>query len=39
MKGKANLDCISIILVRPRFHENIGSVARAMKKRWEKRRS
>jgi len=26
-----NLDSISIILVRPRYHENIGSVARAMK--------
>jgi len=26
-----NLDSISIILVRPRFHENVGSVARAMK--------
>ena len=31
MKGKVNLDSISIILVRPKFHENIGSVARAMK--------
>jgi tRNA/rRNA methyltransferase len=31
MKGKMNLDSISIILVRPKFHENIGSVARAMK--------
>jgi len=31
MKGKLNLDAISIILVRPRFPENIGSVARAMK--------
>ncbi|NWF92381.1 MAG: RNA methyltransferase [Syntrophaceae bacterium] len=28
---KANLDSVSIILVRPRFPENIGSVARAMK--------
>jgi tRNA/rRNA methyltransferase len=26
-----NLNSISIILVRPKFHENIGSVARAMK--------
>jgi len=26
-----NLDSISIVLVRPRYHENIGSVARAMK--------
>ena len=26
-----NLEAISIVLVRPRFHENIGSVARAMK--------
>jgi tRNA/rRNA methyltransferase len=31
MKGKMNFDSISIILVRPKFHENIGSVARAMK--------
>jgi tRNA/rRNA methyltransferase len=31
MKGKINLDSISILLVRPKFHENIGSVARAMK--------
>ena len=31
MKGKANLDAISVVLVRPRFPENIGSVARAMK--------
>ena len=31
MKGKMHLDSIFIILVRPRFHENIGSVARAMK--------
>ena len=31
MKRKVNLNSISIILVRPRFHENIGSVARAMK--------
>jgi len=31
MKGKINPDSISIILVRPKFHENIGSVARAMK--------
>ena len=26
-----NLDSISIVLVRPKFHENVGSVARAMK--------
>jgi TrmH family RNA methyltransferase len=31
MKGKTNLDAISIALVRPKFPENIGSVARAMK--------
>jgi tRNA/rRNA methyltransferase len=31
MKGKINPDSISVILVRPKFHENIGSVARAMK--------
>jgi tRNA/rRNA methyltransferase len=31
MKMKLNLSPISIILVRPKFHENIGSVARAMK--------
>jgi tRNA/rRNA methyltransferase len=31
MKGKINLDSISIILVRPRFPENVGSVARAIK--------
>src|SRR4030042_4354705 len=41
MEGKMNptpyqrcgvkLDSISILLVRPRFHENIGAVARAMK--------
>jgi tRNA/rRNA methyltransferase len=31
MKGKMKLDSISVILVRPKFHENIGSVARAMK--------
>jgi tRNA/rRNA methyltransferase len=31
MKRKMNLDSISIILVRPKFHENIGSAARAMK--------
>ncbi len=31
MKTKINLDSISIVLVRPKFHENIGSVARAMK--------
>jgi len=28
---RLNLDSISIILVRPKFHENVGSVARAMK--------
>jgi tRNA/rRNA methyltransferase len=31
MRGKVNLDSICIILVRPKFAENIGSVARAMK--------
>jgi tRNA/rRNA methyltransferase len=31
MKGKMNRDALSIILVRPKFHENLGSVARAMK--------
>ncbi len=31
MKRKMNLDSISIILVRPKFPENVGSVARAMK--------
>jgi tRNA/rRNA methyltransferase len=31
MKQKMNLEAISIILVRPRFHGNIGSIARAMK--------
>ncbi len=31
MEGKVPLNTISIILVRPKFHENIGSVARAMK--------
>jgi tRNA/rRNA methyltransferase len=31
VKKKINLDSISIVLVRPKFHENIGSVARAMK--------
>ncbi len=31
MKEKITLDSISIILVRPKFPENIGSVARAMK--------
>lgn len=31
MKGNVNLDSISIILVRARFPENIGAVARAMK--------
>jgi tRNA/rRNA methyltransferase len=28
---KMNLNSVSILLVRPRYHENIGSVARAMK--------
>lgn len=31
MEGKIRLDAISVILVRPRFHENVGAVARAMK--------
>jgi tRNA/rRNA methyltransferase len=31
MKQKMNLDSVSIILVRPKFPENIGSVARTMK--------
>jgi len=31
MKEKVNFNNISIILVRPKFSENIGSVARAMK--------
>lgn len=31
MKEKIRLDAISVILVRPRFHENVGAVARAMK--------
>ena len=31
MKGKMSLDAISIVLVRPKFPENIGSVARVMK--------
>jgi tRNA/rRNA methyltransferase len=31
MKRKMNLDSVSIILVRPKFPENVGSVARAMK--------
>jgi tRNA/rRNA methyltransferase len=31
MKGKVNPDSISVILVRPRYHENVGAVARAMK--------
>jgi tRNA/rRNA methyltransferase len=31
MKKRINFDAISIILVRPKFHENVGSVARAMK--------
>ena len=31
MKGKIHLDAISIVLVRPKFPENVGSAARAMK--------
>ncbi len=31
MKARLDFNTVSIILVRPRFHENIGSVARAMK--------
>lgn len=31
MKRGANLDAISIVLVRPKFPENVGSVARVMK--------
>jgi tRNA/rRNA methyltransferase len=31
MQKKLNLNSISIILVRPKFHENVGSAARAMK--------
>ena len=31
MEGKMNLDSVSIILVRPKFPENVGSAARAMK--------
>jgi tRNA/rRNA methyltransferase len=31
MKGRINLDSISIVLVRSKFPENIGSVTRAMK--------
>ncbi len=31
MERKINLDSIAVILVRPKFPENIGSVARAMK--------
>jgi tRNA/rRNA methyltransferase len=31
MKKKINLDSLSIVLVRPKLHENVGSVARAMK--------
>ena len=31
MRSSMALDSISVILVRPRFPENIGSVARAMK--------
>jgi tRNA C32,U32 (ribose-2'-O)-methylase TrmJ len=31
MRRKMHLDSVSIILVKPKFPENIGSVARAMK--------
>lgn len=31
MEGKIRLESVSIILVRPRFPENVGAVARAMK--------
>ena len=31
VKSKVNLDAISIVLVRPKFPGNVGSVARAMK--------
>ena len=31
MRRRINFDSISIILVKPRFHENIGSAARAIK--------
>lgn len=31
MKGKVELDSVSIILARPRFPENVGAAARAMK--------
>ena len=31
MKGKMNLNAMSIVLVRPKFPENVGSVARVMK--------
>jgi tRNA/rRNA methyltransferase len=31
MRGKINLDAVFIILVRPKFPENLGAVARAMK--------
>lgn len=31
MKGRINLDSVSVILVRPKFPENIGAAARAMK--------
>ena len=31
MKERMNLDSMSIILVKPKFHENVGAVARAMK--------
>jgi tRNA/rRNA methyltransferase len=31
MKGKVDPDSISIVLVRPKYHENVGAVARAMK--------
>jgi tRNA/rRNA methyltransferase len=31
MEGSARLDAVSIVLVKPRFPENLGAVARAMK--------
>ncbi len=31
MKTTINTDALSVILVRPKFHENVGAVARAMK--------
>src|SRR5512135_2375844 len=31
MKGRMNLNALSVILVRPKFHENLGSAARTMK--------